>query len=233
MSQRKSAPRHTPIPHYAQSGRRAEYYVLSDDGVQHIPVTRSECLARTEEPNNPFPQFWYVDEEAAFVVRLPRNKAWDFLVGDNWRFVWRVNKAEERSDACPFVNTVKCDGWKTSEDGRRECEYCQWDHMKRILPLDAIKENEDGRIENRFNFASEDDVAELYEYKERLEKLCAALDTLEPMDSDILRDIFFGGKTARELAPKYGFENAKSIGRHKQRALKQLRENEDLKNYFK
>ena len=54
-----------------KSGEPMAYYILSDDGAQEFKVTRAECLARIEEPNNPFPQRWYVDEESGLVVRLP------------------------------------------------------------------------------------------------------------------------------------------------------------------
>ena len=73
----------TPIPYRTKSGEPMAYYILSDDGAQEFKVTRAECLARIEEPNNPFPQRWYVDEESGLVVRLPRNQMGEDLARDN------------------------------------------------------------------------------------------------------------------------------------------------------
>ena len=73
QSQNKSF-KPTPIPHRTKSGEPMAYYILSEDGAQEFKVTRAECLALTEEPENPFPQRWYVDEESGLVVRLPRSQ---------------------------------------------------------------------------------------------------------------------------------------------------------------
>ena len=66
--------RTTPIPHRTKFGEPMTYYTLSDDGKIHTETSRAACLARSEEPENSFPQRWYVDEESGLVVRLPRNQ---------------------------------------------------------------------------------------------------------------------------------------------------------------
>ena len=61
----------TPIPHRTKFGEPMAYCTLSDDGKIHTEASRAVCLARIEEPNNPFPHRWFVDEESGLVVCLP------------------------------------------------------------------------------------------------------------------------------------------------------------------
>ena len=82
QSQNKSF-KPTPIPHRTKSGEPMAYYILSEDGAQEFKVPRAECLARSEEPEKPFPQRWYVDEESGLVVRLPRNQMGEDLAREN------------------------------------------------------------------------------------------------------------------------------------------------------
>ncbi len=86
MSKNKSF-KLTPIPHRAKNGEPMAYYILSEDGEQESKVTRAECLSRTEEPENPFPQRWFVDEESGLVLRLPRNKMGEDLARYNMRSI--------------------------------------------------------------------------------------------------------------------------------------------------
>jgi hypothetical protein len=92
--------RTTPIPHRTKFGEPMAYYTLSDDGKVHTETSRAGCLARIEEPNNPFPQRWYVDEESGLVVRLPRNQKGEELARDNMRYIWREDKRQERKASC-------------------------------------------------------------------------------------------------------------------------------------
>ena len=99
QSQNKSF-KPTPIPHRTKSGEPMAYYILSEDGAQEFKVPRAECLARSEEPEKPFPQRWYVDEESGLVVRLPRNQMGEDLARENMRSIWREQKYQERKFQC-------------------------------------------------------------------------------------------------------------------------------------
>lgn len=108
MSQKKSF-KPTPIPHRTKFGEPMAYYMLSDDGKIHTEISRSVCLAHTDETDNQFPQRWYVDEESGLVVRLPRNQKGEDLARDNMRFIWREQKHQERKFQCIWKGTNKCD----------------------------------------------------------------------------------------------------------------------------
>ena len=56
-----------------------------------------------------------------------------------------------------------------------------------------------------------------------LEALCVAVDSLEPIDRQVIELLFFRGCTQREAAEKLGISQS-SINRHKKRALSKLRE---------
>ena len=226
----------TPIPHRAKNGEPMQYYVLSEYSEQETRVTRSVCLVRTEEPENPFPQRWYVDEESGLVIRLPRNQMGEDLARDNMRFIWREAKYQERRFACLLKGTEQCDGWKTIEDGSRECDACQRRFKSRTIELDALFQREDsGKGSNtgiRYEPADPNDLESVMEEKALLDTLYAALATLAEEDLDLIKDIFWHGKTERELAPLLGYKQSKSVNKRKNKILEILRQNKALKEFF-
>ena len=56
-----------------------------------------------------------------------------------------------------------------------------------------------------------------------IEALCVAVESLEPIDRQIIEPLFFRGCTQREVAERLGISQS-SINRHKKRALSTLRE---------
>lgn len=227
----------TPIPHRRKSGEPMQYYVLSEDYEQESKVTRAVCLAHSEESENPFPQRWYVDEEAGLVVRLPRNQMGEDLARENMRYIWREAKYQERRFACLLKGTGKCNGWKTAEDGSRECDVCQRRFKSRTIELDAFFQRKDSgngdKKETRYEPADPNDLESIIEEKALLDTLYAALATLAQEDLDLIKDIFWNGKTERELAPSLGYKQSKSVNKRKHKILEILRQNEALKEFLK
>lgn len=223
MSKNKSF-KPTPIPHRSKFGEPMQYYVLSEDGEQKSKVTRAECLARTEEPENPFPQRWFVDEESGLVVRLPRTKEYDELARDNMRDIWREDKKWERKFQCVWKGTNKCD---------QKCEDCR-SRTSRTIELDKpLRSEADGEgSDTYFEPSDPTDIAEIIEQKALLDTLYAALATLAQEDLDLIKDIYWHGKTERELAPLLGYKQSKSVNKRKHKILEILRQNEDLKGFF-
>lgn len=234
MSKKSFKP--TPIPRRTKAGDTMRYYLLSEDGKQETEVTRAECLARAEAPGNKFPQRWFVDGEAGIVVRLPRNQAGEDLARENMRFIWSEAKYQERRYACLLKGTEKCGGWKTAEDGSRECDSCQRRFKSRTIELDALFQREDSgngdKTESQYEPANPDDIQAVLEEKALLDTLYAALATLAQEDIDLIKDIFWHGKTERELAPLLGLKEPKSVNKRKHKILEALRNNEALKEFF-
>ena len=234
MSKKSFKP--TPIPHRTKSGEPMAYYILSDDGTQQTKVTRAGCLARIDEPGIKLPQRWYVDEEAGLVVRLPRNQISEDLARENMRFIWREAKHQERRYACLLRGTEKCGGWKTAEDGLRECDSCKRRFKSRTVELDALFQREDScdgnNTETRYEPADPNNVESVMEEKALLDTLYAALATLAKEDLDLIKDVFWHGKTERELAPLLGYKQSKSVNKRKHKILEILRQNEALKGFF-
>lgn len=246
MSKNKSF-KSTPIPHRTKSRRPMQYYVLSEDGEKETKVTRTECLARAEEPQNPFPQRWFVDEESGLVVRLPRNQKGEDLARYNMRFIWREDKKQERkasciaecSNRCP-INCSKCPMNTTCEskhkaDGGlscvKKCEFCSLIQTREV-ELDKTYDTDSGDSIPRFEPTDEHDTASILEEKALLDTLHAALATLTKRDRDLIKDRVILEKTVRELAPKYGFKSSRSITVHERRILDLLRNNDALKKFF-
>ena len=234
MSKKSFKP--TPIPHRTKSGEPMVYYVISTDGTQQTKVTRAECLARADEPGIELPQRWYVDEEAGLVVRLPRSQEGEDLARENMRSIWREAKYQERRYACLLKGTEKCGGWKTAEDSSRECDSCQRRFKSRTAEMDGLFQREDAgngdNPEARFEPADPIDIQSVLEETALLGTLYAALATLAQEDLDLIKGIFWHGKTERELAPLLGYKQSKSINKRKQKILEILRQNEALKGFF-
>lgn len=246
MSKNKSF-KPTPIPHRSKFGEPMQYYVLSEDGEQESKVTRVVCLARTEESENPFPQRWIVDEESGLVVRLPRNQMGEDLARDNMRYIWREDKKQERkasciverSNRCPItcakcpMNAI-CESKHKAKCGLscvKKCESCSLIQTREV-ELDKTYAAGSGDSIPRFEPADEHDIASVLEEKALLDTLYAALATLAQEDLTLIKDIFWHGKTERELAPLLGYKQSKSVNKRKHKILEILRQNEALKEFF-
>ena len=212
----------TSIPYSTKSGEPMAYYALSDDGKIHTEVSRSVCLTHTEEPENPFPQRWYVDEESGLVVRLPRNQMGDDLARDNMRSIWREQKHQERKFQCVWKGTNKCD---------QKCETCK-SRTSRTVELDKPLGNDSDGSDTFYEPADPTDITEFLEQKAVLDTLYAALATLTQKDRELITDRIILEKTVRELAPKYDFKSSRSITVHVRRILDILRNDEALKKFF-
>lgn len=223
MSQKKSF-KPTPIPHRTKFGEPMAYYTLSDDGKIHTEVSRSVCLAHTDETDNPFPQRWYVDEESGLVVRLPRNQKGEELARDNMRSIWREQKQQERKFQCVWKGTNKCS---------QECETCK-SRTSRTVELDKPLNNDSDTDGSDTYFEPSDltDITDILEQKAVLDTLHAALAALTQGDRDLIKDRVILEKTVRELAPKYGFKSSRSITVHVRRILDLLKNDEALKKFF-
>ena len=233
---RKNSFKPTLIPYFSRFGKLMAYYVLSTDGPQQTKVTRAECLSRTDETAIELPQRWYVDEEAGLVVRLPRNQMGEDLARENMQFIWREAKRIERNCSCVFKNTDKCEGWKPDADGFVKCDCCQHTNRSRTVELDMhfqLANSGDGDgPEARFEPADPIDIQSVIEDQALLDTLYAALATLSQEDLDLIKDVFWKGKTERELAPLLGLKEPKSVNKRKHRVLEILRNNPDLKGFF-
>ena len=227
----------TPIPKRTKFGEPMAYYILSEDGTQQTQVTRAECLARSEAPEGEIPQRWFVDEESGMVVRLPRSQEGEDLARENMRFIWREAKRIERNCSCVFKNTDKCEGWKPDADGFVKCDCCQHTNQSRTVELDWNFQREDSangdNTETRYEPADPIDIQLVIEDQALLDTLYAALATLAKEDLDLIKDVFWKGKTERELAPLLGLKEPKSVNKRKHRVLEILRNNPALKGFFK
>ena len=214
--------RTTPIPHRTKFGEPMIYYTLSDDGKIHTETSRAACLARSEEPENSFPQRWYVDEESGLVVRLPRNQMGEDLARENMRSIWREQKYQERKFQCVWKGTNKCD---------QKCETCK-SRTSRTVELDKPLGSDSDGSDTFYEPADPTDITEFLEQKAVLDTLYAALATLTQKDRELITDRIILEKTVRELAPKYDCKSSRSITVHVRRILDILRNDEALKQFF-
>lgn len=76
------------------------------------------------------------------------------------------------------------------------------------------------------------DMEDFMEEQAKFEILSAALADLTQEDSELIKAIFWGGKTERQLAPELGLKEPKSVNKRKHRILEILRGNEALHSFF-
>ena len=72
-------------------------------------------------------------------------------------------------------------------------------------------------------FADHSSVEETVNRRILIEALCVAVDSLEPIDRQVIELLFFRGCTQRAAAERLGISQS-SVNRHKKRALSTLRE---------
>jgi hypothetical protein len=247
MTSKHSSFKQTQIPFFTKSGSPMAYYTLSDDDVQ-TKVTREVCLALADDTDSPYPQRWFVDEESGLVVRLPRTKKSEDLARDNMRFFWREQKRTKRNIECVGQGTTRCPkgchkcpirddcesahkdtGWLNCA---KKCEFCNL-KQSRVVEMDMFSDRDDEEAEAHFEPADPFDFESVLEDKAELDTLYAALAALTAEDRDLLREIFWNGKTERQLAPELGLKEPKSVNKRKHRILEILRQNEALQAFFK
>ena len=117
-----------------------------------------------------------------------------------------------------------------------KCDCCQRPNRSRTVELDMhfqLANSGDGDgPEARFELADPIDIQSVIEDQALLDTLYAALATLAKEDLDLIKDIFWSGKTERELAPLLGLKEPKSVNKRKHRVLEILRNNPALKGFF-
>lgn len=245
----KTSFKQTPIPYRNKSGEPMTYFVLSEDGNDHIKVSRTECLTRIEEPDNPYPQRWFVDEESGLVVRLPRNEKGENIARENMTSVWREAKYNERKFSCADKGSSRCpkrcsncpireecESKHKSTNGTgcgKKCEYCNLSNTSRTVELDMhFGRDEDlGENESHFEPVDPSNFEATLEDAVLLSFLNGALEKLSPKDRDLIDALFYQEMTERQYAKNIGVKQSKGINKRKQRILRDLRKDDSLNSF--
>lgn len=122
------------------------------------------------------------------------------------RMLWRQEHRERREYRCRDIYGVRY----TSN-----CSECRQICNGKPMSLEAL-------AEAGMAFADHSSVEEIVNRRLLIEALCAAVESLEPIDRQIIELLFFRGCTQREAAERLGMSQS-SINRHKKRALNTLR----------
>lgn len=122
------------------------------------------------------------------------------------RMLWRQEHRERREYRCRDIYGVRY----TSN-----CSECRQICNGKPMSLEAL-------AEAGMAFADHSSVEEIVNRRLLIEALCAAVESLEPIDRQIIELLFFRGCTQREAAERLGMSQS-SINRHKNRALNTLR----------
>ena len=123
------------------------------------------------------------------------------------RMLWRQEHRERREYRCRDVYGVRCTG---------SCSECRQNCSGKPVSLEVLAEA--GMV-----FADHHSVEETVNRRLLIEALCVAVESLEPIDRQVIELLFFRGCTQREAAERLGMSQS-SINRHKKRALSKLRE---------
>lgn len=123
------------------------------------------------------------------------------------RMLWRQEHRERREYRCRDIYGVRC----TSN-----CSECRQICNGKPMSLEAL-------AETGMAFADRHCVEEIVNRRLMIEALCVAVESLEPIDRQIIELLFFRGCTQREAAEQLGMSQS-SVNRHKKRVLNALRE---------
>jgi len=204
-----------------------QHYYAQKPDESCVPVTRKECFAPATPPTavNPYPQRWFYDLEAGYVIRLARTKTGDDLGKRNAADLKSEERARERKCRCVWKGTKNCD---------QNCAQCNRRHTSRTVELDKSWSNDDDPdLESRFDMADETaDIVAFFEDEQRLAALTSALGDLTEEEREILRASYGRGKTVREIAAELGFRSHTSVVKRLAKAMATLRSSENLKAYF-
>jgi RNA polymerase sigma factor (sigma-70 family) len=102
----------------------------------------------------------------------------------------------------------------------------QRDTTDGVIPLSL-----DALMEDGFDAADGTDLTGIIHDKMLLDALFAAVSELTPAEQDLIRDIFYLGKTERQIAAALGLSQ-KAVNKRKAKALGKLSQNEALKNLY-
>ena len=110
----------------------------------------------------------------------------------------------------------------------REAKRRQRDTADGVIPLslDGLQESPN------FDIAAGIDIHAIVEDKERLEALFDALDELTAEERELITDIFYRGKTVRQIAAELGLKAHESVRKRRDKILAKLRESKKLRDFF-
>jgi DNA-directed RNA polymerase specialized sigma24 family protein len=116
----------------------------------------------------------------------------------------------------------------------KKCEFCNEPNTSRTVDLDMFfgRDDDVDGAEAHYEPADPGDIEAIVEDTALLSTLNAALAALSQEDRDLIRDIFWHGKTERQLAPQLGLKEPKSVNKRKHRILEILRQNKALKEFL-
>lgn len=161
------------------------YYAMNPDG-ECVSVNLRECFAPATKPtaDNPYPQRWFYDPEAGYVIRLARTKAGDNLGKRNAADLKAGERYQARKYQCVWKGTKNCD---------QNCAQCNRRRTSRTVELDKSWGNDDDPdLQSRFDVADESaNIEAMVVDGELLAALIAVLDKLGEDDRELwtlLRD---------------------------------------------
>jgi len=144
-----------------------------------------------------------------------------------------------------FYLPIKGEKVPVSEETYRAYKQPVWKEKKRIqretadgtIPLsldklidDALANESEGR--NGFDIPSDEDVEAAVCQQAILDALFEAIEELSEEEKVLIHDIFYMGKTEREIAASVGITQ-KAINKRKTKLLGKLSENEKLRKIYK
>lgn len=124
---------------------------------------------------------------------------------------------------------------KMGEDLARDNMRSVWRELKdreRWAVRTVASSDDDNSVSELPDKSRDADVAAIAEEKALLQTLYAALSTLTTEERNLITEIYWHGKTERQLAPELGLKEPKSVNKRKHRILDILRNNETLRGFF-
>lgn len=210
--------------------RNYKHYYAQNSMGEWEEVERLVCVSYDPETafTGKYPQRWYCDFEADYIVRLTRDSAGERLY-NAVRYMRRKEKtAYAEQLGCVGKDCPMCKGWTEIADGMTKCERC----AERVIfvELDKGHDLEDDEMLSRIGLDSGVDIERQSESSYLLETLHEVLGTFTSDERKLWKCLAAEMKK-KDIALLFGWTDDKLS--YRQTALyKKLRTNETLKKFF-
>jgi len=208
--------------------RNYKHYYAQNSKGEWEEVERLACVSYDPETvfAGKYPQRWYCDFEADYIVRLTRDKTGEQLYNAVKYLRRKDKKLYAEQLGCVGPDCPKCKGWQEDADGEIKCENCP----KRVIFVELDKGREDDGLSSRHDIDSGADVSRQYETSYLLETLHAVLDGLSSDERKLWKCLAAEMKK-KDIALLFGWTEDKLYYRQSL-LFNKLLSNERLKSFF-
>jgi hypothetical protein len=217
--------------HYAPRDhlkRNYKHYYAQDKSGEWVEVERQDCVSYDLETSftGKYPQRWYCDFEAEYIVRLSRDKAGERFYNAVKYLRRKEKKLIAEQFGCVGDDCPKCKDWNEIVDGKTKCDKCP---HKVVFITPDLESDFDGSI-GSLDIDSGIDIVQEYETSYLIETLHEVLGAFTSDERRLWKCLAVEMKK-KDIALLFGWTVDKLSYREKV-LFNKLRSEKRLKDFF-